>query len=147
VYGKYIASLKGKTVRKTPKPSALDHIETPPEILDSNKYITLLGDVFFVNKILFIVTLSQHVIFTTVEHIARRTKIILMQSLIKVKHVYENQSFGNTAARMDNEFEPLRTDIKKEKIDLDCPGAGDHVPDIERRIRVIKERARACRKK
>lgn len=48
---------------------------------------------------------------------------------------------------MDQEFECLRDLLKNDPVTcgatLNCSSANEHVPEIERRIRVIKERARA----
>jgi Zinc knuckle len=145
VYGKNIAALKGKTVRASPSPVVTDYVEVPPEILEANSNIVLTADVFFVNKVPFFMSLSREVVFTTVEHIARRTKTILLRSILKVKNIYNNRDFSIATALMDNEFEPLKADLKEQGITLNTPAAGEHVPEPERRIRVIKERARACR--
>ena len=45
---------------------------------------------------------------------------------------------------MDGEFEPLCTDLKLLGIELNTTSRDEHVPEIERQIRVIKERIRAC---
>jgi hypothetical protein len=44
---------------------------------------------------------------------------------------------------MDREFECLRDDTPK--INMNTTAASEHVPDIERQIRVIKERMRAIK--
>ena len=50
---------------------------------------------------------------------------------------------------MDREFEPLHDGLKAseetQEARLNTTGTGEHVPEIERRIRVIKERTRAER--
>jgi hypothetical protein len=44
---------------------------------------------------------------------------------------------------MDREFECLRADLPE--LNLNTTAASEHVPDVERQIRVIKERSRAIR--
>jgi hypothetical protein len=44
---------------------------------------------------------------------------------------------------MDKEFEPLRGQLAGIQVQLDHTGADDHVGDIERWIRTVKERMRA----
>jgi hypothetical protein len=145
IYGKDIAALKGKTVRKTPKPVVVDYVDVPLEILNKHRSVSMTGDVFFVNKIPFFMTVSRDIMFTTVENITRRTKTILTQSVLKVKQIYAKRNFVISTLLMDNEFEPLREAMTMANITLNTPAAGEHVPEAERRIRVIKERARAGR--
>jgi hypothetical protein len=46
---------------------------------------------------------------------------------------------------MDREFECLRLEVLGHGVHLNTTAASEHVPDIERHIRLIKERARALR--
>jgi hypothetical protein len=46
-------------------------------------------------------------------------------------------------ALMDHEFECLRGDLPE--LNLNTSAANEHVPDVERQIRVLKERSRAIR--
>ena len=45
----------------------------------------------------------------------------------------------------DNEFECLREELLEIGVTLNTPAANEHCPFIERRIRWIKEKARAIR--
>ena len=47
-------------------------------------------------------------------------------------------------ALLDGEFVPLRTDLLNMGISVNFATRNEHVPEIERQHRVIKERARAC---
>jgi hypothetical protein len=53
----------------------------------------------------------------------------------------QRRGFKIETALMDREFERLRDDIPE--LNLNTTAASEHVPDIERKIRVIKERMRA----
>jgi hypothetical protein len=64
--------LKGKTTRHTPNRVVSDYEVLPPQILSANKYVTLSGDLFFVNKAPFFATFSDHIKFTTAKHIPNR---------------------------------------------------------------------------
>ena len=74
IYGKDIHALKGKNTRTKPKPVVIDYLVMPENILENNEKITLSIDIMFVNKIPFVTTISQHIKFTTVEAIQKRTK-------------------------------------------------------------------------
>jgi hypothetical protein len=45
---------------------------------------------------------------------------------------------------MDGQFEMLRGELATLQITLNTVAMGEHVPEIERHIRTIKERARSC---
>ena len=44
---------------------------------------------------------------------------------------------------MDNEFEPLTNKLKGQIINLNTTAQEEHVPEIEQKIRVVKEHARS----
>ena len=99
----------------------------------------------FFNKILFVTTISRHIKFTTVESIQKRTKIQLSESIKKVIAIYTQRGFKVEHALLDREFVPLRTELLNMGIHANFATRNEHVPEIERQHRVIKERACACR--
>jgi hypothetical protein len=70
IWGPNIAALKGKTTSSTPKHVMINIVKIPVEIQDLHKFITISIDIFFVNKIIFFITLSQIICFTTVTHLS-----------------------------------------------------------------------------
>ena len=66
-----------------------------------------------------------------------KTAIKLLQGVIKM---YEHRGFNIDMILGDNEFEPLRGPFPQ----LNTAAAGEHVPDIERCIRTIKERMQSA---
>ena len=50
IYGPSVPILKGKTTRQNPLSVVSDYVAISPAILSANKYVTLSGDLFFVNK-------------------------------------------------------------------------------------------------
>ena len=59
--------------------------------------------------------------------------------------IYTQRGFKVNHALLDGEFVPLRTDLLNMGIVANFATRNEHVPEIERQYRVIKERARACR--
>jgi hypothetical protein len=145
IYGPSVPILKGKTTRQTPLSVASDYIAVPPQILSANKYVTLSGDLFFVNKIPFFSTISHHLKFTTAEHISNRKLPQLIQAAKHVRDIYAARGFQVKFMLMDGEFVPMKLDLASAGIVLNTTAANEHVPRIERQIRVIKERVRATR--
>jgi hypothetical protein len=95
----------------------------------------------FVDGLGFLVTNSRGVKFTTSECVPSRSKANLTNSLKKVFEIYTQRGFNIQTALMDREFEYLRDNLRG--ITLNTTAASEHVPEIERQIQVIKERARA----
>ena len=73
IWGKNIATLKGKTIRSKPNTVARDYVKIPVDLLKIHKEVFLMIDIFFVNKIPFFFTLSRKICFTAVNHLANRT--------------------------------------------------------------------------
>jgi hypothetical protein len=145
IYGPSVPILKGKTARQTPSSVASDYVAVPPEIMSANKHVTLSGDLFFINKASFVSTISDHIKFTTAEHIASRK---LTQPVLGSQHVqalHAARGFQVKCLLMDGEFVPLKRELASRGIALNTTSANEHVPKIERQIRVIKERVRATR--
>ena len=99
----------------------------------------------YVNKIPFVTTISQHVKFTTVEAIQKRTKAQLSKCIKNVVAIYTQRGFKVNNALLDGESAPLRTNLLNMGISANFATRNEHVPEIDCQNRVIKERARACR--
>ena len=69
-----------------------------------------------------------------------RKKETLADSINKMVRIYNNNGVTVQSAFLDGEFASLRDFVN---VTLHIAGAGEHVGDIERLIRVIKERFRA----
>jgi hypothetical protein len=143
IYGPSIAALKGKTVRRSPEQVVTNLIEVPKQILEANVNVSLSADVFFVNTIPFFTSISRNIKFTTSENIPTRTASQLVQSMRHVLAIYKKRGFHVDHAMMDGEFAPLKAPMLALGVSLNITLANEHVPEIERRIRVLKERTRA----
>lgn len=69
IWGPNITVLNSKTTRKTPSPVSTDMVAIPGKIRELHQLITLSINVFFINMIPFILTLSWKLCFTTVTHL------------------------------------------------------------------------------
>ena len=147
IWGKNIAALKGKTVRIKPIPVIKDFVKVPKELMKLHKEVFLTMDIFFVNKIPFFLTLSRKICFTAVNHLADRTVPQIFKAFKEIYQYYLQRGFRITTVHADAEFEPLTTLIKALPggPDVNLASTNEHVPEIERRIRVVKERCRATR--
>jgi hypothetical protein len=98
-----------------------------------------LSDLFFTNKIVFLATYSRRICLTTVKWLDTRKITGVFAALREVCNAYRRRGFIFTTIHGDNEFVQLQSCLDE------MAAKGDHVPEIERRIRVIKERCRALR--
>ena len=72
IFGPDITSFKGKSVRRKPTSVVTDYIEIPREILESRKELEVSTDVMFINKLLFLVSISRWLKFTTIEYLSSK---------------------------------------------------------------------------
>ena len=100
----------------------------------------LTADVMFVNGLPFFVSRSRAIKLITSEFLPSRTADQLYANLLKVVRLYRRGGYLIRMALMDMEFEPLQD--KSEDVVINTTAAREHVSDIERAIREIKERAR-----
>ena len=142
IWGKSLASLKGKTTCKKPQPvAARDFIKVPKELMSLHKDVYLTADLFFVNKIPFFLTHSRKIHFTAVNHLANRKAMSLFKAFMEIFTFYLRRGFRITVVSLDGEFEPIRAQIEAipggPRVNL--ASADEHVPEIERRVQVVKE--------
>jgi hypothetical protein len=64
IWGKNIATLKGKTTRSKTHPVARDYVKVPKELLKLHKEVFLTTDIFFMNKIPFFYTSSKNMFYS-----------------------------------------------------------------------------------
>jgi hypothetical protein len=145
LFGADIATLRGKTARRTQDAVMADYVAIPKEIIDLNKEITLAADVLFVSGMPFVSSLSRKVKFATMKYVSSRSEPNLIKLLLKIVKLYKARDFEPRTALMDREFECLRIELLGHGVNLNTTAVSEHVPDIERHIRLIKERARAIR--
>ncbi len=67
IFGPDLVSVWGKTVCRTPAPVMADHVAVPRAVVERNKVVTIVADVFFVNGTPFLVTLLRNKKFMMVE--------------------------------------------------------------------------------
>jgi hypothetical protein len=89
------------------------------------------------------VSISKHIKFGTVEALSNMKTATLLAG---IKHVYDlckARGLHVTGVFGDGQFECLRPGITELGAALNVAAPEEHVPDVERYIRTIKERARA----
>jgi hypothetical protein len=147
IWGKNIAALKVKTTRRKTIPVARDYVKVPLELMKLHKEVFLTTDIFFVNKNPFLLTLSRKIMFTAVNHLTDRTVLQIFKAFKDIYQYYLQHGFHVTVVHVNGELAPLKplTESISDVSVVNLASANEHVPKIERRIRVVKERFQATR--
>eukprot|EP00804_Cyclotella_cryptica_P004758 CCRYP_016241-RA/>CCRYP_016241-RA protein AED:0.30 eAED:0.32 QI:0/0/0/1/0/0/4/0/361 len=137
IFGPSEACIKGKWGR--PEIVRPTYVPVPEELINPNRYVTLAADVMFVSGLPFLVTLSRRICNSAI--CARRTAGELANALKLVVGLYRRAGFICQTALMDGEFEKVKKKLIN-IIEVNITSKNEHVPEIERKIRHIKERVR-----
>ena len=143
IFGPDIGSLKGKTVRRQPPRVEVEEVTLPVTIKQHYQEVTLGCDIRFVNKIPFLMSISRHIRFGTAQHITNQQGTTIFNGIRAIHQVYLQRGFRIRNACMDGQFEPLRGNLAELGIVLNTASNDEHVPEIEKQIRTVKERTRA----
>jgi hypothetical protein len=147
IWAENIAALKGKTTRRKTIPVASDYVKVPLELMKLHKEVFMTTDILFVNKNPFFLTHICRIKFTAVNHLADRTVSQIFKAFKEIYQYYLQCGFHITVVHADGELAPLKPLIESVPGGpvVNLASAHEHVPEIERRIRVVKERCRATR--
>jgi hypothetical protein len=141
IFGRDVNSIKGKTTRR-----GTEHVHArlagiPVGIMAKYRNVTLCIDNMFVNKVGFFMTISRDIHFITAEAISNRQEKTLLDCLLQVHGAYLKRGFRVTHIHGDMEFECLRGAIATDmRATLNIASEDEHVPEVERCIRTVKER-------
>ena len=144
IWGPSIGDLKGKTVRY--KSAIIDpSIEVkkgPPEDL------TMHADVMFVESIPFLVSVTTplgYTIGTPLTGSKPKSGPSLLSALQQQRAEYRSYNYDVKQLYFDSDsaLSSVTTEIQNSGVNVTPHGPNQHVPIVERKIRVIKERVRA----
>ena len=143
IFGPDVAGLKGKATRRAQPHVELRTRPIPTEIMKRQREVTLCFDVMFVCGLPFAVSIARALKFGTVEVLANRKAETLLAALKRIKATYARRGFLVNTIAADNEFSTLDASLSAEGMALNVVSRGEHVPEVERHIRTLKERCRS----
>jgi len=145
IYGKDSATHQGKAVRQPSSTSTrITHpIPLPQTIQDSHSNIPVSVDIMIIQSIPVLTSITGTTYnFRTVEPIfkPRPAKSDLLECITNIQRTYNNRGINVAQINADNEFECVRGELGSTH--LNTVGAEEHVGEIERSIRTIKDATR-----
>jgi hypothetical protein len=72
IWGPLVIEMKGNSTRKKTVQKSSNLVAVPREFISAQKSFTVSVDFFFINKYVFLMTVSKHVCFTTTSHCSTR---------------------------------------------------------------------------
>jgi hypothetical protein len=143
IYGKDVAFLKGKTTASV----ANDHVPNqppivlPPDILENHGQVTLCCDIFYVLGLPFSLSVSRNVHFLSCCSIPNREKPVIRSCISSDVATYQERGFEVTNIHCDGEYNHIKPLFPTIRFDICAPK--DHVPEVERAIRTMKDTIRS----
>ena len=139
-YGKNIGNIKGKTTRKNESFKENDTIEIPEELIYKNRNLEISIDTMFVNRMMFLTTISHNIYYRTSQYIASKNKSNYIKCMEEIVLLYKLAKFNITTIHCDQEFKNILKDFaNNHNITLLCAPSQSHIPRAERNICTIKE--------
>jgi len=143
IFGPDVYALKGKSTRPRPRVVVNDYIEIPRSLKQAHQGITLCADIMFIDEVPLLLTVSKHIKFLTIRYIDNREGTTIWEALKHTFVKYNQAGFAIKEFRADVEFEKIRFDLEQKQINVNLTSGKEKQPDIERQVRVVKERYRA----
>ena len=143
IFGSDISTLKGRTTRPRPEVVVDDSIDIPEELIRENEAIDLAIDLIFINRVVLMTAIDRTVKYRSVVPLENQTKNELYRGLDVILRLYNKAGFKIGRIFCDNEFRVIMDPVADEMdAEMIYSAPDQHVPDIERNNRVLKERFR-----
>ena len=143
IFGPDAATLKGRTTRSNPTPVKADYIDIPDELLENNRDLHLCIDVIHVNQIPLLTTVDTTIKYRSVSVLHGKSDDDFYEALDRVLRHYNKGGFNITTIHCDREFKSIMDRVSDGMdVTMNYANPGDHVPEIERNNRLLKERIR-----
>ena len=141
IFGPNLGALQGKTPARRSTVVSGGRDGVPPDILDRHHDLVVSIDIFFINKIPFLLTTSHNLHFGTVEAIPSRQVDTVLKAIKRMLSIYHTRGFRGQTIPADPEFQPLDGLIPG--VSFNFCAQGEHIPDIERYVCTVKDRVRS----
>jgi hypothetical protein len=140
MWGPDLGTLKGKTTRAATRP-----VEVHESEISVDKEIVLAIDIFFIGGLMFLLSISRRVQLLIVNHLEKKSEAFIEKALKAQLDIYSSRGFRVTMILTDGEsaVAACKDFIRERGVQLNVTSKNEHVPEVERAGRYLKERARA----
>ena len=107
ISGTDITPFKNKSLSCNPASVVIDYVEIPREILESRKELEVSTDIMFINKLLFLVSITGRLKFITIEYLSSKNKIALVTPINRIVSYYKSHGLHVSTMFIDPEFQSL----------------------------------------
>ena len=142
IYGTPAPLIKGTMVRTKPTAVRVNTKPLPQQILSKHPSLQLYIDFFYVNKIPFLHTKCSIFGYLTAHGGVGRGLTSIKNIMDKVINLYEARGFHIADIHGDNEFDVPSLHDYLAPIIIHIYGRGEHVANIERSNRTVKQKCR-----
>ena len=132
IFGPNTSSLKEEMKSWQPNPMVSNYINIPEKIIQLHKTVSVSmpAEMMFVTGMIFLVIISRHVKFTTMQYLRKRKTGDISKSLGNINDVYYRHGMYVENFCRDREFENIRRIITGRST-LNLTTVADLVPEIE----------------
>ena len=132
IWGPSVIKMKGNDMQQKTNRKLSNIVAVPREFLSTQKSITLSVDFFFINKYVFLMTMSKNVCFTTTSHCSTQKVRHYCNFLKVVLMMYYRRGLRMKIVQGDLEFKPLEQLVKElpRVPKLDLAAKEEHVGDL-----------------
>lgn len=132
-----------------------EHVEVENDGVLVMRKVILSIDLMYFAGLTLLITVSRGIHFITATLLQDRRKQMILEAIKQVKNLYKGHGHNMSTIEFDfqsnpihmiladNEFQSLKEALEGTVVNVNLVPKDEHVPEVERQNRVIKERARA----
>ena len=143
IFGPALDAVRGKTTWRSPMPARAHYVSVPCLIRERNCDLDISAYLFFIDGLGFLVTRSRRLHFVTAEVLADQFTCTMSAAMTQVVNLCKCFGFNINTCFADGQFAALGQTVGG--LHFDTSGHKEHLGNVERVIRVIKERVRLIR--
>ena len=113
-----------------PPAANINKATVPTNILKQYQQIIMAGDIMYINKVPFFMSISWHLHFGTAQHLMNQKGTTILQSIKQIQQVYLQGGYKLTRLLMDGQFEPLQANLAAMGIELKVMSMYQKLSDI-----------------
>ena len=88
IFVKDLGSLKGKMVHHQPPAVHINKAAIPMSIFKQYQQIIMAGDMMYINKVPFFMSISCHLCFSTAQDLMNQKRTMILKSIKQIQQVY-----------------------------------------------------------